>query len=70
VNKRNALIGYITFWAGRQMVERIIRRRVKRRITELLGPGERSKLRRRLPLAAAVAALAAAGAVVFTRQRS
>ena len=69
MNKRKAVIGYATYWVGRRMAERIIRRQVKRRVAGLLGSGERSTVRRRLPLVGAVAALAAAAAVVLTRHR-
>ena len=49
------MIGYATYWIGRRMAERIVRRQVKRRISGLLGSGERSAVRRRLPLVGAVA---------------
>jgi hypothetical protein len=67
MNKRKTMIGYVTYWVGR----RVVRRQVRRRISGLLQSGERSTVRRRLPLVGvAAAALAAVAAVVFTRQRS
>jgi len=66
MNKRKAVIGYVTY----SLVRRIIRRQVRRRISGLVGSGERSTVRRKLPLVGAVAALAAAAAVVLTRHRT
>jgi hypothetical protein len=70
MNKRKAMIGYATYWIGRRMAQRVIRRQVKRRVSGLLGSGQRSAVRRKLPLVGAVAALAAAAAVVLTRHRT
>jgi hypothetical protein len=66
MNKRKAMIGYATFWVGRRMAQRIIRRQVKRRISALLGSGERSTVRRRLPIVGALAAAVAAVAIFIT----
>jgi len=70
MSKRNAVIGYATVWLGRRLTERLVRRHVRRRISELLSGDQPSRLRRRLPLVGAAAALGAVVAVVFTRQRT
>ena len=65
MKKRQAMIGYGTYWLGR----RVVRRELTRRIASLAGPAERTPLWRRLPLLGAVAAAIAAGVVVVTRRR-
>jgi hypothetical protein len=57
MNKRKAMIGYATFWVGRRLAQRMVRRQVKRRLAGLLGTGERSAARRRLPIVGALVAL-------------
>jgi hypothetical protein len=68
MNKRKTVIGYATFWIGRRLAQRVVRRQVKRRIGGLLGTGERSAARRRLPVVGALAAAAAAAAVIVSRR--
>ncbi len=70
MNKRKALIGYSTFWLGRRLTERIVRRQVKRRISALLGQDEPSTIRQTLPMAGVAAAIGAAAAIIVTRPRS
>jgi hypothetical protein len=67
MNKRKAMIGYATFWVGRRLAQRMVRRQVKRRLAGLLGTGERSAARRRLPIVGALVAAAAAVAIFVTR---
>jgi beta-lactamase regulating signal transducer with metallopeptidase domain len=66
--KRKALIGYLAFWAGRRVAERVVRKELRKRLAALVEP-QRPKRRRRLPLIGAAVAVAAAGAVVVSRLR-
>jgi len=65
--KRRALIGYLAFWAGRRVTERVVRRELRKRLAAFVEPPP--KRRRRLPLIGAALAVAAAGAVVASRLR-
>ncbi|HYW28522.1 MAG TPA: hypothetical protein VE824_01840 [Gaiellales bacterium] len=66
--KRRALVGYLAFWAGRRVTERVVRRELRKRLAAFVEPPKR-KRRRRLPLIGAALAVAAAGAFAFTRLR-
>ena len=66
--KRKALIGYLAFWAGRRVTERVVRRELRKRLAAFVEP-PKPKRRRRLPLIGAALAVAAAGAVVVSRLR-
>jgi hypothetical protein len=66
--KRKALIGYLAFWAGRRVTERVVRRELRKRLAAFVEP-PRPKRRRRLPLIGAALAVAAAGAVIASRLR-
>jgi hypothetical protein len=65
LNKRKALIGYATYSAGKW----VIRREMRKRVSGLLERDAAPHRSRRLPVIGAAVALAAAGAVVFTRMR-
>ncbi|HET7428695.1 MAG TPA: hypothetical protein VFJ66_04540 [Gaiellales bacterium] len=66
--KRKALIGYLAFWAGRRVTERVVRRELRKRLAAFVEP-PKPKRRRRLPLIGAALAVAAAGAVIASRLR-
>ena len=66
--KRKALIGYLAFWAGRRVTERVVRRELRKRLAAFVEP-PKPKRRRRLPLVGAALAVAAAGAVIASRLR-
>ena len=66
--KRKALVGYLAFWAGRRVTERVVRRELRRRLAAFVEP-PKPRRRRRLPLIGAALAVAAAGAFVVTRLR-
>jgi hypothetical protein len=67
--RRKALIGYLAFWAGRRVTERVVRRELRKRLAVWIEPEPPKRRRRRLPLIGAALALAAAGAVVVSRLR-
>lgn len=66
--KRKALIGYLAFWAGRRVTERVVRRELRKRLAAFVEP-PKPRRRRRLPLIGAALAVAAAGAVIASRLR-
>jgi hypothetical protein len=68
LGKRKALIGYLAFWAGRRVTERVVRRELRKRLAAFVEP-PKPKRRRRLPLIGAALAVAAAGAVIASRLR-
>jgi hypothetical protein len=65
LNKRKALIGYATYSAGKW----VVRREMRKRVAGLVAREPAARRSRRLPLIGAAVALAAAGAVVFSRLR-
>jgi hypothetical protein len=59
------VIGYATYTAGKW----VIRREMRRRVSGLIDRDAAPRRSRRLPVIGAAVALAAAGAVIFSRLR-
>jgi hypothetical protein len=69
LSKRKALIGYVTYVAGKRITQRVVRRQVRKRVGGLLEREPRRSRLRRLPLVGAALALAAGGALLVSRLR-
>jgi hypothetical protein len=69
LNRRKALIGYVTYMVARSVIERAARQKVEATLAAISEPPRRRSRLRKLPLIGAVVALGAGAAVVFTRMR-
>jgi hypothetical protein len=69
LSKRKALIGYVTYVAGKRITQRVVRRQVRKRVGGLLEREPRRSRLRRLHLVGAALALVAGGALLVSRLR-
>jgi hypothetical protein len=69
LNRRKALIGYVTYMVARSLIERAARQKVEAALANLPEPPRKRSRLRRLPVIGAVVAVAAGAAVVVTRMR-